>query len=197
MKMSQNTNSDNNTFSLAPTSKINKINKTNINSLQIWSFNVEGLTDLKLAELTHLIKLDSPDLVLIQETWLKQERYCDSDIEITGYNLYRKDRINGEHGGILFYVKNTIRSSLFDKNVKTSQHEVMWIRIPSSNKNIYIANVYKPPSSDNSIFDSLTSDIELIQTNKRKSKVFVLGDFNCHHDLWLGSMEVSWKFKNK
>jgi len=188
--MSQNTNSDHNTFYLAPSSKIKKINKTNINSLQIWSFNIEGLTDLKLAELTHLIKLDSPDLVLIQETWLKQERYCDSDIEITGYNLYRKDRINGEHGGILFYVKNTIRSSLFDKNVKTSQHEVMWIRIPSSNKNIYIANVYKPPSSDNSIFDSLTSDIELIQTNKRKSKVFVLGDFNCHHDLWLGSMDV-------
>ena len=66
----------------------------------------------------------------------------------------------------------------------------MWIRIPSSNKNIYIANVYKPPSSDNSIFDSLTSDIELIQTNKIKSKVFVFSNFNCHHDLWLGSMDV-------
>ena len=47
-----------------------------------------------------------------------------------------------------------------------------------------------PPSSDNSIFDSLISDIEQIQTNKGKSKVFVLGDFNCHHDLWLDSMDV-------
>ena len=44
-------------------------------------------------------------MVLIQETWLKQERYCENDIEITGYNLYRKDRFNGEHGGILFMLK--------------------------------------------------------------------------------------------
>ena len=98
MKMSQKTNSDYNTFSLAPSSKNKKINKTKINSLKIWSFNIEGLTDLKLAELIYLIKL-------IQETWLKQERYCNSDIEITGYNLYYKDHINGEHGGILFNVK--------------------------------------------------------------------------------------------
>ena len=102
MKMSQNTNSDYNTISLAPSSKIKKINKTNIYFLKIWSFNIEGLTDSKLAELTHLIKLDSPDMVLIQETWLKQKRYCDSDIEITSYNLHRKDRINDEHAGILF-----------------------------------------------------------------------------------------------
>ncbi len=57
-------------------------------------------------------------------------------------------------------------------------------------KVLYVANVYRPPPSENDIFEHLATDIEHLQSSKGNPKIVVMGDFNCHHANWLGSMDV-------
>ena len=50
--------------------------------------------------------------------------------------------------------------------------------------------MYRPPPSDNSIFDALAADIEHFQRKTSRSNILLVGDFNCHHSTWLGSRDV-------
>lgn len=131
-----------------------------------------------------------PHIVMIQETWLKPDKYSDNDIDIPGYSLFRKDRVTSDHGGILAYVKNEMCVTMIDQNIKTKDLEVLWLHVKCSTNSLYIANVYHPPSSDNSIFDALAADIEFFQAKSVTSKILLVGDFNCHHSTWLGSRDV-------
>jgi len=156
----------------------------------IWSQNIECLTTHKLGELSHLMKRDKPHIVLIQETWLKPNKQTDADVSIPGYSIFRKDRIASEHGGIVSYVREDICVSYIEENVKSKDHEVLWLRIQSSTRTLFVANVYRPPPSDNSIFDALAADIEHFQRKTTRSNILLVGDFNCHHSTWLGSRDV-------
>ena len=48
----------------------------------------------------------SPDFISITETWL-QEHVRSNVVELNGYDLVRKDRQIGIHGGICMYLKIT------------------------------------------------------------------------------------------
>ena len=48
----------------------------------------------------------SPDFISITETWL-QEHVHSNVVELNGYDLVRKDRQTGIHGGICMYLKIT------------------------------------------------------------------------------------------
>ena len=50
--------------------------------------------------------------------------------------------------------------------------------------------MYRPPVSDNSVFDALAADIEHFQRKTTRASVLLVGDFNCHHSTWLGSRDV-------
>jgi len=54
-----------------------------------------------------------------------------------------------------------------------------------------VANVYRLPASDATIFGSFAKDIELIQLKREKSVILIVGDFNCHHSDWLGSKDCN------
>ena len=60
---------------------------------------------------------------------------------------------------------------------------------------LYICNVYRPPSADDKIFLALATDIEKFQESSVKFKVFLFGDFNCHHTSWLDSPDLHGKGK--
>ena len=57
-------------------------------NLSIWSLNIEGFTVEKLGELTHLMKQQNPHIVLLQETWLKENRLSDVEINIPDYSFF-------------------------------------------------------------------------------------------------------------
>src|SRR5271163_4824842 len=76
------------TMPVSPNGQNSKVNTSNISNIKIWSINIEGFSQVKLAELTHLMRIELPHIVLVQETWLKAERYSGSDIQIADYILY-------------------------------------------------------------------------------------------------------------
>jgi hypothetical protein len=60
------------------------------------------LNNNKRAELEHLIKENNTSIVGITETWLKEE-IGDGEINISGFNLFRRDRGGGVRGGGVCY----------------------------------------------------------------------------------------------
>ena len=166
-----------------------KVTSDSVDCVKMWSLNSEGLTADKIGELSHLMAAGKPHVVSIQETWLKPQK-PDSEISIPGYIIFRKDRTDAEHGGVLTYCRHDLCATLLESNFESEGFEVIWLRIKSHNKIWFIANVYRPPSSDDRIFDALSADIEKFQMGSTSSKVMLFGDFNCHHSTWLNSANM-------
>ena len=130
-----------------------------------------------------------PNVVCLQETWTKASTHSDLDISVPGYTVYRHDRIVGEHGGVITYICNDTASSDATSNTVSKDYEVIWNRIATLNKTLYVANIYRPPNNDGSIFNALAADVEALQLRKDRPIILIVGDFNCHHPAWLGSKD--------
>jgi len=81
----------------------------------------------KLDYLRAEVQVIDPDIIAISESWTK-ESVSDSELNLTGYTLFRKDReldING--GGVLLYVKDCLNAS----EVKFKSHcpEQVWCKV--------------------------------------------------------------------
>ena len=62
----------------------------------------------KIDELREVSKQIDVDLICITKPLL-QNHIHDNVVEIAGYNIVRRDRDQGEHGGVCVYVKNAIK----------------------------------------------------------------------------------------
>ena len=151
----------------------------------------------KLDEVQEFLSRNNIDIGFITETWLK-DRVCDSIIDIPNYNIFRKDRISSEHGGVCVYVKDSIKYEVPDILHCCDQHEVLWIklkptRLPRGFTCIVIAVVYHPPGSDElSIINHLFQSISTAESSFPNCGLIIAGDFN---RLKVGSLQRHFKLK--
>ena len=68
----------------------------------------------KIDELREVSKQIDVDLICITESWL-QTHIHDNVVEISGYNIVRRDRYLGEHGSVCIYIKNGIRYDILSE----------------------------------------------------------------------------------
>jgi hypothetical protein len=109
--------------------------------------NVMSLSP-KIDEVCEVIRCGNYEFVSLVETWL-QSHIHDNIINIQGYNLIRRDRVEGTHGGVCV-IAFTVLDELYN-----SSFEILWIsirpnRLPRGITNLIIGTVYHPPSTDNS-----------------------------------------------
>ena len=117
-----------------------------------------------------------PHIICIVETWLSNE-IDSTEIDISGYQLYRKDR-NRQGGGILMYIANCMLVSLFPD---PGPHlELITLSARLNNFKLNLCLFYRPPSSGSSIFDTLASYFESICIGSLSNFIF-LGDFNVNY----------------
>ena len=102
----------------------------------------------KLDELEILLHESSADVAAVSETWL----YKDIDskyLKIQGFNLFRRDRLNGRESGVCVYVSNAIPSKRCN-NLASEAFECLWLlsrpyRLPRNITGIIPGILYKPP----------------------------------------------------
>ena len=63
------------------------------------------------------------DFVLLAKTWLN-ELIDWLSVSITGYDLYRLDRLSGREGGVCAFVSNNIPCH---RRVENANYECMWL----------------------------------------------------------------------
>ena len=77
--------------------------RNKLKNMKIMYHNIRGLKS-KLDSLCEIVEEEKPDIVAIIETMLDNK----DEIQIGGYEIFRKDRISGG-GGILVAVKKDLR----------------------------------------------------------------------------------------
>ena len=83
----------------------------------------------------------------------------DSEIDVDGYTINRKDRPNSIDGGVCLYVNNdytfTVSNDLMFDDVEALQGE-----LKLDSRILLISVIYRPPSSGSIYFDFLLDKIE-------------------------------------
>ncbi len=121
-------------------------------------------------------------LVLLIETWL-QSHIPDTVIDIQGYNLIRRDRKNGQHGGVCIYIKDLTKYERIN-DLNNDHFEALWInlrmpRLPRGFNNLVIGTVYHPPSANGpAMLDYLSSCLSSLESRFPNCGLIILGDFN-------------------
>ena len=73
-----------------------------------------------------------PDVSGVSESWTNNE-IPDGELNIEGYDLYRKDRNNGHKGGgVLLYVKSNLKSTMFAPITDFPEQVGLWCKLPTS-----------------------------------------------------------------
>ena len=118
---------------------------------------------------------------VITETWLR-ESIADSVVSIAGYNIYRRDRKNNQHGGVCVYTKENHRfETITDINCcdEILLGRLRPYQLPRGISCIIIAACYLPPSADDSLFlDHLIQSPIQIESRYPNSGLIITGDFN-------------------
>jgi hypothetical protein len=108
----------------------------------------------------------------INETWL-DDSFKDTDINLPGYDVIRKDR-NRNGGGVCIFIKRCFKYTvLHDINCGT---ESIWLSLNFKKDEYIIGTLYRPPSADNCYYENMLNEIE--NARSKCENVLLLGDLN-------------------
>jgi len=120
------------------------------------------------------------DVINLQETWQGNDTYY-NDFTLPGYNMYFQPAICSTHGGLITYVKTSLKSTLHSTIYEHSTAwEAMFIEIENLNKSVIIGNIYRPPRESNELINIFNDAFNKAMSNKLikgKTKI-ISGDFN-------------------
>ena len=117
--------------------------------------------------------------------WSKQlqSHIRDTVISIHGYNLIRRDRTNGQHGGVSTYISDDISYKAVN-DLNNDQFEVLCFklnipRLPRGYNNLVIGTVHHPPSANRpAMLNYLSSYLSTLESRFSNCGMILLGDFN-------------------
>ncbi|CAH8497071.1 unnamed protein product, partial [Dicrocoelium dendriticum] len=135
----------------------------------------------KLDILSTLMFMRSPDIVFITETWCTSE-ISDSQLNILGYKLFRKDRSHKRGGGCAIYLRNNLTAIPADQPVFIGLEDTLWLVIPSID--LLVGCIYRPPRTTQFATQKLIDMINVASSTTYKSKI-MCGDFNLPHVNWM------------
>ena len=154
-----------------------------IKGLNIVFWNIRSLLN-KIDSVRLEIENIKPDVFNINESWLHEDIGNDF-VSIKGYTILRSDRsvrdngITKRGGGLCTYVRDDITCEEQTDFTMSNGHielHVIKYNLPYT-RDIYIVNVYRPPSGDIDTFiTNLSSCIENVLS--QRCDVFIGGDFN-------------------
>lgn len=144
-----------------------------IGCLRVLQWNCRSILSA-VTDLLYLISQNSPDVILLQETWLSSGQ----TFHLPNYKCFRLDR-NSRGGGIAFFIASKFchRAKVVFQTM-SSDHEVLVLEIETPGSGpITLVNSYFPIGvKDERILDSAQS---LCRPN-----TLLAGDFNSHHVSW-------------
>ena len=147
-----------------------------MDSLKVLLFNARSIRN-KFLEFRGLVATEEPEIVAITESWVKtSNRDFEGEFMIPGYQLSFKDRVGREGGGVMLYVKNSIKITNCSID---SDHELLGVDLEIGPVKYRTLLLYRPPGQlvekDRDLYGLLSNLIE-------DRVCIVMGDFNTHVD---------------
>lgn len=146
-----------------------------MDTLQLISWNCRSIYN-KLFELKKYIYIRKPEIVCLQETWIKAE-YLPAFIN---YSVFFKNR-PGRAGGLAIITRNDLVSEELELQAfQNGKLEIQRVKIKLQNGRrnfIEIVNLYNPN-------ESITEGEYRHYLSQLGDQCIFIGDFNAHHPLW-------------
>ena len=115
------------------------------------------------------------DILTINETRL-DESISDAEVNIQGYNLWRKDRCR-HGGGVAIYTRDILNVREMSQFVPENIESVCLEIIKPKSKPFLLTTVYRPPSCNANFMDELENYFHtLVEQDK---ELILAGDLNC------------------
>ena len=183
----------------------------NPNALSVFYQNIQGfitfsslasnqpsLSINKILELNSYIASNHPDIVVLNETWLKESVKNSEFFPDNDYKVFRLDRSVNTHspdpsdtkkfrrngGGVLIAIKSTV--DMNPKLVKSKAHaEILSVTLTlKNNKKLCITTCYRVGTLQQTNLEEVNKHLQSISSNKSIIKHIVLGDFNLDSVKW-------------
>ena len=166
------------------------------NCLKTSMLNVDGLSDVSLADVQDFVERSSPDIVFLLETKRRLEEFG-TDIAINGYEHFEVKRSDvAEHkngGGLVCYTRKSdglmfkrYTPDIVDPELEYVNYERIWVTVDSLQSKTAILSVYMGCQYDDDrhanwnegIYQVLTS--EATKLRSEGYRLLFTGDFNGH-----------------
>ena len=185
-------------------------------SLKICYQNVQGLIPIKdltlkqpslnitkICELNAYVNINRPDVIMLNETWLKKSVNDHEIIKDKKFSIFRNDRTQATHpsdpnnpkkfkkfgGGVLIAIRSDIQADIKRLSVRKGA-EILAIEVSIDGKKFVFCTVYRVGNLDEPNHASIMSTIKTFYKIRNPRKIFIVGDFNLKSISWPRSEDM-------
>ena len=130
-----------------------------------------------MSELRERANTGSYSVIGVTEAWTNESIY-DAELSIEGYNMYRKDRKGTSGGGLILYIKNSIRAGVNEQLTNSEFEESLWCNAELNDQRLLIGLCYRSPTSTMENDGKLVILMENAVLQTKANHVLIMGDFN-------------------
>ena len=130
----------------------------------------------KKNELNIMVEDIDPHIIGITESWANTD-ITYAELGLTGYVMFRRDRIGRRGGGVILYVKESIQADEIKLESEADYNEAVWCKIVSGNSKLTIGLVYRSPNINEADNTKIQNAIKEVS----KGECIIMRDFNHGH----------------
>jgi len=126
----------------------------------LYVFNASSLSKPHTTELLNAELLGcGVDVAVISETHLKK-KHTNSCVNISGYTLFRRDRLCRKGGGVALYVRHSYTASEWSPvHALEPKYELLLVKVMKDANTAFIGALYHPPVPASVLLDHIESAI--------------------------------------
>ena len=161
--------------------------------------NQPSLDRTKIFELNAYLNINKPDIVILNETWLKKSVQSSEIFLDPMYseNIFRNDRSQLSHppdptnhkkfrrngGGVLIAIRSDIVASFKRLPVKKGA-EILAVELTIDGKKFVFCTIYRVGTLGEPNHESIVKTIKTFYKARNQRKIFILGDLNLSSVTW-------------
>ena len=121
-----------------------------------------------------------PHIIGITESWATPD-IADAELGMTGYVMFRKDRLGRRGGGFILYnIKESIQAYEIKLEKEAECEEAVWCNIVTGNSTLTVGLVYRSPNISIEENEKIHNAIKEVSIRD----CIIMGDFNHGHIQW-------------
>ena len=136
--------------------------------------NANSLTG-KIVELKERIK--DFDIIGIVETWANDE-IRESELKIDAYEMHRVDRRGRKGGGVILYIRDSLRSAIQSSLMNIGFEDSVWCSVELKSCRLLVGLCYRSTSSKEQNNNKRIQLFEEAMKYERLTHTLIMGDFN-------------------
>ena len=124
------------------------------------------------------------DVAVITETHLKK-KHADHRFAVSGYTLFRRDRVGRRGGGVAVYVNSQLPADVWTCPGDSAVYELLWVCVKVVCRPFLVGALYHPPKplyQPSALLDYVETSIDALTNTFPSATIILAGDFNSLDD---------------